>query len=196
MFERGERRTCPVCGVRLVALARIPRQAAELTDEDLVDPPEYQPLPFAYAGRGRGLLVMLAVLGLAAFFAPWVHVTVPDIETYSGVHLARRLGWPWAAPCAWIVLAPIALSRRSIVRMRTARVATAFLSAIPGMTAAILVLNPPHGSRLVPLHFHFDWGPFVTWALSLAALVVSVRFGGRIDDIRLLRGSSAGETLN
>lgn len=194
MFERGERRICPVCGVRLVSHAKISRQAGSAMDEDLVDPPEYQPLPLAYGGRGRGSLVILLVLGLAAFFVPWIHVTVPDIETYSGLGLAHRLGWPWAAPCAWFVLAPIVLSRRSIIQMRTARVATAFLSAIPGMTAAIFLLDPPHGSRLVPLRFHFGWGLFATLALSLAAVAVSVRFGGRIDDLR--RGSSAGEIQN
>jgi hypothetical protein len=182
--------------MRLVALAKIPRTKDAPIDEDLSDPPEYEPLPLWSMSRGRGLLATLLVLGLVVFFVPWIHVTVPDIDTYSGLALARRLGWPWAAPCAWFVLAPIVLSRRSIVQMRSARVAIAFLSAIPGTTAALILFNPPHGSRLVPLRFSFEWGPYATLVLSLAALAVCARFGGRIDDIRVRSGTSSGETLH
>lgn len=196
MFERGERATCPVCGVRLVALAKLPRTTDTSIDEDLRDPPEYEPLPLGNMSRGRGWLATLLVLGLVVFFVPWIHVTVPDIDTYSGLALAHRLGWPWAVPCAWFVMAPIVLTRRSIVQMRSARVAIAFLSAIPGTTAALVLLNPPHGSRLVPLRFSFEWGPYATLVLSLAALAVCARFGGRIDDIRVRRGTSSGETLH
>jgi len=128
--------------------------------------------------------------------APWVAITIPDVDVYSGLAVAHRLGWPWAAPCAWFVLAPIVVTRRSIVDMRRARVAVAFLAAIPGVTAAILLLNPPHGNHLVPLRFTFEWGLFSTLALSLAAVGVGVRFGGRIDDIQVSGGSSRGETLN
>ena len=196
MFERSERRTCPVCGVRLVALGTVDRQSSAPVDEDLVDPPEFQPLPPFSLGRGRGVLLVLLLLGLIAFCVPWVHVTIPDVDTYTGLSLARRLGWPWAVPCAWFVLAPIVASRRNIVQMRSARVAAAFLAAIPGTTAAILLLNPPHGSRLVPLRFSFEWGPYATLALSLVAVAASARFGGRIDDIRVRSGGSTGETLN
>ncbi len=166
-------------------------------DEDgIPHEPEWEPLPRTYWRRGRGALAVLTVCGVAAFVSPWVHVTLPDVTTYSGVALAHRLGWAWGAGVAWFVLLPVVLSRRSIVQMRGARVATSFLSAVPGTTAALLLARPPHGSHGVPLRFSFEWGIYATLALSIAALAVGLFFGGRPDDIRLRRGTSAGQVVH
>ena len=185
---------CALCGVPLVPFRSLPAESEP--DDEPADEPEWEPLPLRYAGRGRGALAAAAVLGLVAFVAPWVHMTMPDIATYSGVDIARRLGWAWAAGVAWFVLLPIVVSRRSIMQMRGARVATAFLAAIPGMTAALLLARPPHGVRGVPLHFTFAWGLYATLGLSLVAAVVAVTFGGRVDDIRVRRGTSTGEVVH
>jgi hypothetical protein len=196
MFERSERRACPVCGVELVAFEKLPVSDDALREDGLPRQPEYEPLPAAYLGRGRGVLAALALAGLGAFFMPWVHVTLPDITTYSGFALARRLGWAWGAGVAWFVLVPTVLSRRSIMQMRGARVAAAFLAAVPGVTASVLVGRPPHGSHGVPLHFTFGGGLYVTLALSLLALVAAFVLGGRVDDIRLRRGTSHGQVVH
>jgi hypothetical protein len=34
---------------------------------------------------------------------------------------------------------------------------------------------------------------YATWALGIIALVAAVRFGGRIDDIKVTRGALAGK---
>jgi hypothetical protein len=196
----GDRETCAVCGVALVALRRLPRAAraleGALEEDELVAEPEWEPLPLHHARRGRGLLVALAVVGLAAFVAPWVHVTMPDVVTYGGVDIARRLGWAWAAAVAWFVLIPIVVSRRSIMQMRGARVAVSFLAAIPGTTAALLLLRPPHGGHGVPLHFEFAWGIYATLAVSVVGVAAGIAFGGRVDDIPVDRGTSSGHVVH
>jgi hypothetical protein len=187
---------CPVCGVTLVAFGALPKDGGEPEDEAAEDEPAWEPLPMRYAGRGRGALAVAAALGLAAFAAPWIHMTMPDVMTYSGIDIARRLGWAWAAGVAWFVLVPIVVSRRSIMQMRGARVAVAFLAAIPGTTAALLLARPPHGARGVPLQFSFAWGLYATLALSVVAAAFAVAFGGRVDDIRVRKGSSSGQVVH
>jgi hypothetical protein len=196
MFERGERDGCPVCGVSLVAFEKLPPSDDVLAEDGLPRQPEWEALPATYTRRGRGALALLAVAGLAAFFLPWVHLTLPDIVSYSGFGLARRLGWVWGAGVAWFVLVPTVLSRRSIMKMRGARVAASFLAAVPGLTAAILLARPPHGSHGVPLQFTWESGLYATLALSLVALSFALRFGGRVDDIPVRRGSSAGQVVH
>jgi hypothetical protein len=223
LFDRSERNTCSVCGVPLVPWKKLARPsfgaptfrgpASQSTggraarkalaggasvddDDEFLDPPQYRPLPLLSMGRGRGLLMGVAVLGLVAFFVPWVHLTMPDTVDYSGFALSRRLGWTWGAAVAWFVLLPTVFTRRSIVQMRGARVAAAFLSAIPGITAAILLLRPPHGAHGVPLRFVFGAGLYASLALSVAGVVLGILFGGRTDDIRLDRGSSEGKLVH
>jgi hypothetical protein len=190
--ERGGE--CPVCGVKLVAFRSLPAAEGEIEDE--ADEPEWERLPWRYAGRGRGALAAAAVLGLAAFVAPWIHMTMPDVVTFSGVDIARRLGWAWAAGVAWFVLLPIVASRRSIMQMRGARVAVTFLAALPATTAVLLLARPPHGARGVPLHFTFAWGLYATLIVSVVAAVVALTFGGRVDEIRVRRGSSSGQVVH
>jgi hypothetical protein len=199
MFDRRERRSCPVCGVPLVPLEKLaPATAAALGDDDeeLWEAPEHRPLPWTYLGRGRAFLAILAVVGLGVFFLPWVRLTMPEWVDYSGFALARRLGWTWGPAVAWFVLLPTVLTRRSIMQMRGARVAAAFLCAVPGITAAILLLRPPHGVHGVPLRFTFGAGLYASLALSITGVLVGAVFGGRIDDIRLERGSSAGKLVH
>ncbi len=196
MFEQGERRTCPVCAVQLVAFDKLPVSDDALSEDGVPREPEWEPLPVTFLGRGRGPLALLAVAGLVAFFAPWVHLTVPDIASYSGFALARRLGWAWGAGVGWFVLLPTVLTRRSIMKMRGARVAASFLSAVPGLTAAILLARPPHGAHGVPVQFTWEWGLFATLAISAVAVAFALFFGGRVVDIPMRRGSSAGQVVH
>jgi hypothetical protein len=195
MFQRDEQTKCPVCGVALVAFEKLPASADAVSD-DLPIEPEDELLPRGYLGRGRGLLVALGVAGLAAFFLPWIEVTLPDVVSLSGFSLARRLGWAWGAGVAWSVLVPTVFSRRTIRQMRGARVAAAFLVAVPAATVAVLLARPPHGGHGVPLRFTFAPALYATLGLSLVALVVAALFGGRADDIRVRRGSSAGHLVH
>jgi len=196
MFELRESRACPVCGVPLVAFEKLPVSDEALSEDGVVRQPEWEPLPPAYPGRGRGALAVLALAGLVVFFAPWVHLTMPDDVSYSGFALARRLGWAWGAGVGWFVLLPTVLTRRSIMKMRGARVAASFLAAIPGLTAALLLLRSPHAAQGVPVHFTWAWGIFATLALSAGALGFALFFGGRVDDIALRRGTSVGQVVH
>ncbi len=170
---------CPLCGIRL---RELPALAEELfDDEGVLVGPERRLFPMTFLGRGRGLLVGLAVCGLGLFFAPWVHMTLPDETVYTGFDVARRLGWSWAPAAAWFVLIPTVLSRRTLVRLRSARLAVAFLATVPAVTATLLLLFPPQATRYVPLRFTFSWGLWATLAVALTSLVVSyfLGLGGR-----------------
>jgi hypothetical protein len=202
LFDLRERTSCAVCGVALVAMDKLPPSAdAQGMGEPLVLADEKR-VPFTYLGRGRGLLATLALLGLAAFALPWVSVTLPDIVSYTGMDLGRRLGWAWAPGVAWFVLFPTVLSRRSLRQMRGARLAAAFLAAFPGLTALLLLARPPHASHGVPLRFTFGVGLYATMVLSALSVGVSLTFGGRgraganPDKVEMPRGSSEDSVLH
>jgi hypothetical protein len=196
MFERSESQTCPVCGVSLVAFEKLPISDEALSEDGVTRQPEWEPLPPTYLRRGRGALVLLAAVGLVVFFAPWVNITMPDVVSYSGFEMARRLGWPWGAEVGWFVLLPMVLTRRSIMKMRGARVAASFLATVPGLTSALLLARSQHSTYGVPLHYTWAWGLYATLALSLVALAFALFFGGRVDDIALRRGTSAGQVVH
>jgi hypothetical protein len=196
MFSDDEHDKCPVCGVPLVAQSSLPLSDDALSEDGLPRQPEWDLLPVTYAGRGRAALTVLAVLGLVAFFLPWVHLTMPDIVSYSGFTLARRLGWAWGAGVGWFVLVPTVVTRRTIMHMRGARVAVSFLAAVPGTTAAILLGRSQQGSHLVPLHFTWGIGIYATLVLSVVAVGFALFFGGRVDDIKVRRGTSAGQMVH
>ena len=190
MFDPRERRSCVVCGVALVKLGDLPPRADDESEPADVAEGDDRTLPLGYLGRGRGVLAALACGGLLAFLLPWVHVTLPDVVDYSGFDLARRLGWTWGAGVAWFVLLPTVVTRRSVTQMRGARVAAAFLAAVPATTVVVLLSRPPHGSHGVPLRFSFGEGLYASLALSAIALAFAVRFGGRRDTAARRRTAS------
>jgi hypothetical protein len=196
LFEDGERARCPVCGVVLVAFEKLPPSQEVLHEEGFETEPGWELLPATFTGRGRGLLAALGVAGLAAFFLPWIDLTKPDVFALSGFALAQRLGWAWGAGVAWFILVPTVLSRRTIMHLRGARVAAGFLAAVPGTTAALLLARPPHGAHGVPVHYTFGLALYATLGLSLVAMGIAATLGGRVDDIRVRRGSSAGQLVH
>ena len=197
MFEEGEAKACPVCGMELTKFEKLPVSIDAIHDEGGVpDAPEFEALPWSYYLRGRGILPVLAVIGGVLFFLPWVRLTLPYIDAKSGFDLAhQRIGWLWAAFVGWSVLIPTVLSRRSIAQLRGARVAAAFLSAIPAVAVGILLAKPPHGG-LIPVRYTWDWPIYAMLATSLVAVAVAVRLGGRVDDIKVARGTSKGQHVH
>jgi len=192
MFEEGEALVCPVCGMELKPFEKLP---AARDDDGLPAAPAHEPLPITYLGRGKGLLALAGVCGMVLFFLPWLEVTLPDTFLLSGFDLARMRGWQWGAFVAWMVLVPTVLSRRSIAQMRGARVAAAFLSAIPGLTIGVFLAFPQRGG-LVPVRFVYGWSFWTTLALSLVSLACAFRLGGRLDDIPVPRGTSVGQHVH
>ncbi len=197
MFEEGEASTCPVCGMKLAQLHKLPPSIDAMHDEAGVPTaPELELLPITYLGRGKGPLAVLGLLGVAFFFLPWVRLTMPYIDAKSAFDLAHeRIGWLWGICAAWVVLVPTVLSRRSIVQMRGARVAAAFLSMIPTVAVSILLAKPPRGG-IIPVRYTWDWPMWATLAVSLAAVVFSIRLGGSVEDIKVQRGTSKGQSLH
>jgi hypothetical protein len=197
MFEEGEAKACPVCGMALAKFEDLPPSLDAIHDEGGVPlAPELEQLPFLYLGRGRAALVVLAVAGVVLFFLPWVRLTLPYIDAKSGFDLAhQRIGWLWASFVGWTVLIPTVLSRRNIAKLRGARVAAAFLSAIPAVAVGILLSKPPRGG-LIPVRYTWDWPIYAMLVVSLVAVAVAVRLGGRVDDIKVARGTSKGQAVH
>jgi len=195
MFELGEAKECPVCGMALVAFEKLPLSQETHDEFGLPRDPLHELLPWTYLGRMRGPLAIVALVGLALFFIPWIHQSLPTEYDLSGFDLARRLGWVWGAGVGWLVLVPTVLSRRTIAQMRGARVAAAFLSATSLMSCGILLLRPPHGTHYQP-HFSFDMGFWLTMIVSAIAAILSLGLGGRADKIDVSRGHVGDETLH
>ena len=197
MFEEGEAKACPVCGMELTQFEKLPVSLDAIHDDGGVPlTPELEPLSWKYMGRGRGPLVVLSLIGIVLFFLPWVRLTLPYIDAKSGFDLAhQRIGWLWASLCGWSVLVPTVMSRRNIAQLRGARVAAAFLSAIPAIAVTILLSKPPHGG-IVPVRYTWDWPIYAMLAVSLTAIAFAVRLGGRVDDIKVTRGTSTGQQLH
>jgi hypothetical protein len=128
--------------------------------------------------------VLVGILGLVAFFAPWVELHKPDEITYSGLALARaRGGWFFGAAAGWFVMIPLVITRRTVYKMRGVRIITAMFAALSVVESSELLLRPPHGSRFVPLSFDWGWGLYATLALGIVGMICGARFGGRVDDI-------------
>jgi hypothetical protein len=96
---------------------------------------------------------------------------------------------------AWSVLVPTVLSRRTILQLRGARIAAAFLCAISTVTVGLLFSFPPHGGR-VPVRYTWDWPIYAVFAVSLVGIVLSLRLGGSVSEIKVATGSSKGQAVH
>jgi hypothetical protein len=186
LYTSDEARTCPDCDVALVGMSQLPPSLDALEDEDEQGTPtlpENQLLPTSYLGSGRGALLVLSGLGIAAFFLPWVELQKPETVVYSAFDLARgRAGWLWGGLTAWFVLVPLVLSRRTIARLRSIRVVAVMFAAMTLTEALMLWLMPPRRG-LAPLELHFRYGLFLSGAISLAASIVAARLGGSLHNL-------------
>jgi hypothetical protein len=178
-------------------LAKLP-PTQDASDESWEEPlpPHMETLPWTYAGRGRAMLIGLALAGLALFFAPWVVETAPEIRTMSGFSFAQRLGWIWASGVAWFVMLPLVITRRSIYKMRGARIAVGFLAGIVLTTVAVRIGFTPASSPLRPVRFEWGYGLYGSGVVAVIALAVAAFFGGRIDDLPTQRRRRGDETLH
>ena len=195
MFQAGEARACPTCGLALSPVSKLPPSYEVMMEDDWPQEPEWATLPLGYWRRGRGALALLGLAGAGCFFLPWAHVRVPEIETLSGYEIARALGWVWGSLVGWGTLVATVMSRRSVAKMRGARVAAALFCAIPLLTTSILLAFPPRGG-IVPVRFDYGVGIYATFALSLIGLPFAIFFGGKLDDLPAPKGTSKGEGLH
>jgi hypothetical protein len=204
LFVDDETDVCPECGIAVRDLASLPAspeaQALEAEEKRGVVPtvPQAEPLPWSHLGRGRGVLMLCAIAGMVAFYLPWAVQTVPETFTYTGSAMAHVKPFFWSAFTAWLVLFPAAASRRTILKMVGARVALVFLSAIPGVQAAMMLQLVPTTRVVKGIPFEFHWGPglFLTLAVSAVATIFAFRFGGKLEDVETRKETSAGHVLH
>jgi hypothetical protein len=187
LYRHGEGTTCAVCGVKLVAFERLPRSVeaeTEADDHGEAEPPtlpEDELLRWNDFGRERGALLLLSALGLVLFFMPWVSMEMPEDVVFSGFDLARgRAGWLWGGATGWLILAPLAWSRRTIRKMLGARPISAMLAAMTLVEVGMMVALPPGSGGRVPVEIHWAWGLYASAAVSLTGAVCGMRFGGAL----------------
>lgn len=209
LFASAEARQCPECGVKLVPMDNLPdsldAQAEELEAGELVLP-EQRVFPWNYFGRGRGTSLLIAVLGLGLFFAPWVELRMPEFSVRSGFDLARgRAGWLWGGAAGWFITLPLLWTRRSIQRLRGVRLVTALFAAMTLIEACMLLSTPPRARHGVPLELVWRWGIYASLLTSVAGIAAALRLGGTLRDLpRVVTDvaspdpgqTSSGETLH
>lgn len=209
LFGSDEARQCPDCGVKLVPMENLPQSLDVAVDEleagELVLP-EQRPLPWNYFGRSRGALMLIAVLGLLWFFAPWVELRMPDSSVRSGFDLARgRAGWLWGGAAGWLVMLPLLWTRRTIQRLRGVRFVTALFAAMTTIEAGMLLSIPPRAQHHMPLDIAWRWGIYASLATSVLGVITALRLGGKLADLPKIvtdisspdpTATSTGETLH
>jgi hypothetical protein len=184
-------RTCDECDVLLVPLEELPPHVEDFHEgEDgaenvASDPPQDVELPLSFMRRGRGALLTICVLGFAAFFAPWCYERAPELKTWTGYSFAAGpLTWLWGGVVGWFVMFPLVLTRRSVSKMRGARVICTSFAAMTAIEAfVLLLLSRPDPESLVPIAFTWAWGLYASLGLSLAGIFVALRLGGRLYDL-------------
>jgi len=171
--------------------------------------PEQRTLPWNYFGRSRGALLLLALLGLGLFFAPWVELRMPELSVRSGFDLARgRAGWLWGGAAGWFITLPLVWTRRSIQRLRGIRLVTALFAAMTLIEACMLLATPPQSRHGMPLEIVWRWGIYASLLSSIAGIAAALRLGGSLQDLPRIvrtvtdvtnpdpRRTSSGETLH
>jgi len=168
--------------------------------------PEQRELPWNYFGRNRGALLLIAALGLALFFAPWLELRMPEESVRSGFDLARgRAGWLWGGAAGWLVMLPLVWTRRTIQRLRGVRLVTALFAAMTLIETVRFLAIPPTPQHNVPLEIVWRWGIYASLATSVLGIAIAARLGGTLNDLpRVVTDissvdpteTSSGETLH
>jgi hypothetical protein len=173
---------CPDCGVDVVALHELPASAETVLEREAeaeAIPEEFRRRTWWDLGRGRGLLIALALLGLFGFFQPWFVLRKPEEFVLSGFRIARHFaGWVWAGAVGWFVLIPLVATRRTIASMRGVRAVCALFASLTAGEILVLVNVSPTSKVHVPIEFGWCWGLFFSAMASIFATMVALNLGG------------------
>lgn len=182
---------CPDCGVDLVQLHELPPSAETILEREAeVEqvPEEFRQRHLFDLGRGRGLLVLFAVLGLFGFFQPWFVLRKPDELVLSGFRIARHFaGWVWAGAVGWFILIPLVLTRRTIASMRGVRAVCALFASLSAGEILVLANVSPTSKVHVPIEFGWAWGLFFSATMSILGTIVALGFGGAMPQRKELK---------
>jgi hypothetical protein len=175
---------CPDCGVELVPLHQLPPSAETLLEREAElhqIPLELQKRSVFDLSRGRGLMVVIAVLGLAGFFQPWFIMEKPETLVLSGFKIARFFaGWLWAGAVGWFILIPLVLSRRTIADLRGVRIICAFFASLTLGEILVLANSSPTSKVRVPVEFGWSYGLFWSALASIFGIIVAMKLGGSL----------------
>lgn len=174
LFLNPTQRTCPECGV---VLRRADQPATARSDqEDEVLAPEDRPFAWHSMAHGRGLVLALALLGMAMFFSPWLIVRTPAEYSFSGFDLtATRAFWFGGGAAAWFVLVPLLLTRRTESQLRGVRAISSLLASVTLWQVILMLAQAPPSDGAV--HYEFAYGAVASAVLSGLGSVLSLRLG-------------------
>lgn len=182
--ERENVVRCPECDVALVPLHQLPPSPETVLEREaaiLQNPPEWQRRGLYDFGRGRGLLPLIALMGLAGFFQPWFVLSKPETLVLSGFQIARfYAGWLWAGAVGWFIVIPLVLSRRTIADLRGIRVISAFFASLTLGEILVLSNASPSSKVRVPVEFGWSYGLFWSALASIFGVIVAIRLGGSL----------------
>ena len=175
---------CPDCGVELIPFYELaPSPETQLEQDALLEQiaPEWRTMSFWDWRRGRGLLVLLAIVGLASYTLPWFSQTMPETRVLTGYQLARHyVGWLWGGAVGWFILLPLVITRRSIAAMRGVRMIAAIFASLTATEILVFVNVTASRQSQVVVEFAWEWGIWVSCFISALGTCVAVLFCGPI----------------
>jgi hypothetical protein len=175
---------CPDCDVGLVPLHQLPPSAEtqlEREAEMMQTPPELKKMPLWDLSRGRGLLLLFAVLGLVGFFQPWFILQKPETLVLSGFRIARYFaGWVWGGAVGWFILIALLVTRRTIASLRGVRAICVFFASLTLGEILVLANVSPTSKVNVPIEFGWAYGLWWSALVSGLGTIVALGLGGAI----------------
>lgn len=173
---------CPDCSVDLVPFQEVaPSPETQLEQEALLEqtPAAWRQMAFLDLSKGRGLLLLLALLGLLSYALPWFSQTLPETRVLSGFQLARtHVGWLWGGAVGWFILIPLVISRRSIAAMRGVRMISAVFASLTATEVLVFVNITSSRQSQIIVQFAWEWGIWVSCFISALGACIAVTFGG------------------
>ena len=162
-----------------------PSPETQLEHEYLLEqtPIEWRRLAFWDFRRGRGLLPVLAILGLLTYALPWFSQTLPETRILTGYQLARHhVGWLWGGAVGWFTLIPLVVTRRSIAAMRGVRMISAVFASLTATEVLVFVNITASRQNQVVVQFAWEWGIWISCFVSALGACIAANLGGSVPD--------------
>jgi len=177
---------CSDCDVELVPLHVLaPSAESQLELEALAEqtPLALQSRPLWNMRRGKGLLLLCALFGLASYALPWFSQTSPETRILTGYQLARHhVGWLWGGAIGWFILVPLVFTRRSIAALRGVRMITAVFASMTALEILVFVNMTASRQTQVLVQFAWEWGIWVSSFVSAIGTCAAVTLGGSLPE--------------